>query len=214
MRLNVSEVKNIFTDLEVIEAEVSGVVVKESDEALEELKKVIIEKAKSLYSLDALPKISVFRAYRNFFWQLKIDPTKIRPAGEALIRRILLGKAIPAINNVVDCYNLVSIQTGIAIGAFDRAKLKGELNLRFAKKGEKFLGIGFEEEEELKGKELVVSDNEKIIAIYPYRDSEHTKVTFDTKALQLLFCGVPSIERSKLLEAKDLCLSYIEKYCK
>ncbi|MEW6069864.1 MAG: phenylalanine--tRNA ligase beta subunit-related protein [Candidatus Thermoplasmatota archaeon] len=215
MRLSIdSELKNVFPDLEVVETEISEVIVKERDTSLEKLKKDIIEKVRLSYTLDTLKDVSVFRAYRDFYWRLKIDPTKTRPSGEALIRRILLGKEIPEINNVVDCYNLVSIQTGIAIGVFDRAKLKGDLKLRFAVKGEKFLGIGFEKEDLLEGKEIVVSDEEKIIAIYPYRDSEHTKVTLETKALWLLFCGAPGIERAKLFQAKELCINYIEKYCK
>ena len=50
------------------------------------------------YSLDGLKDEENIRAYRDFFWKLGIDPTKIRPAAEALIRRILGGKEIPRIN--------------------------------------------------------------------------------------------------------------------
>ena len=62
----------------------------------------------------------IFRAYRDFFWRVGIDPTKTRPASEALTRRIVAGKSLPTINTLVDSYNLASVETFVAIAAFDR----------------------------------------------------------------------------------------------
>lgn len=208
-----SKLKDRFPGLEIVDSELYGIAVKK-ELRIEKLSLETIRETKTKYNLETLKDLPVFRAYRTFFWRLGIDPTKVRPAAEALRRRILLGKEIPKINNVVDCYNLASIKTGISIGAFDLDKLKGELKLRFAELGEKFLGIGFEHELELKGNELVVADSEKIIAIYPYRDAEHTKVTEHTKNIYLLFCGAPGIELKELLKARALTLEYLTKYCK
>nr|WP_301287551.1 phenylalanine--tRNA ligase beta subunit-related protein [Methanocalculus alkaliphilus] len=61
-----------------------------------------------------------------------VDPTKTRPAFEALVRRILAGKALPAIKPAVDAYNLRSASSSIPIAAFDAGRLSGDLTMRFA----------------------------------------------------------------------------------
>jgi len=130
-----------------------------------------------------------------------------------LIRRILGGKSIPSINTLVDAYNLASIKTEIALAAFDVDKLKGDLLMRFAEKGEEFLGIGMEKPMLLQGGEIVVSDGENLVAMYPYRDADSTKITEKTKNVVLLVCGVPSIGEEILQNAARVALEYITRFC-
>ncbi|MGC8962010.1 MAG: B3/B4 domain-containing protein, partial [Candidatus Bathyarchaeia archaeon] len=155
----------------------------------------------------------IFRAYRDFFWKIGVDPTKVRPAAEALVRRALLGKPIPTINTLVDAYNLASMETGIALAAFDRNKISGDLVMRYAWPGEPFQGIGMRYPIVLRGVEVVVSDGEKLVAIYPYRDADSSKIVESTRSLILMVCGVPGIEETKLIEARDIATSYITRFC-
>ncbi|RJS86088.1 hypothetical protein CW704_06285 [Candidatus Bathyarchaeota archaeon] len=120
---------------------------------------------------------------------------------------------MPRINTLVDAYNLASIKTEIAIAAFDSDKIRGELTMRYAETGEEFLGIGMKTPLRLNGREIVISDEEKLLAVYPYRDAEDTKVTEATRNVLLLFCGVPGIPMQKLLEAKDVTLKFVTKFC-
>lgn len=207
------ELSSKFQDILVELSEIAGISVVPKNSVLEEFKKNIIEEVRKNYTPDGLKDVPIIRKYRDFYWRVGIDPTKIRPASEALIRRILHDKPLPTINSAADTYNLASIKTHIAIGAFDRSKLKGDLNLRFAKENENFLGIGMEDARILKSNDIVVSDEEKIIAVYPYRDSDFTKITYDTKDTVLLFCGVPGIERRELINARDLTDRYITQFC-
>ena len=112
-------------------------------EELEEVSHNIREK----YTLENLKDNILVRRYRDFFWRLNIDPTKIRPASEALIRRVLAEKPFPMINNLVDVYNLVSLETGIPLAAFDLAHVSGNaLIVRFAQANERFIGISMKKE--------------------------------------------------------------------
>ncbi|HUW43054.1 MAG TPA: hypothetical protein VMW02_02320, partial [Thermoplasmata archaeon] len=52
------------------------------------------ERVSKSITLEAVKDRPDFRAYRDFFWRLGVDPTKTRPASEALIRRILKGSSI------------------------------------------------------------------------------------------------------------------------
>lgn len=187
-------------------------------EDMEELRKSVFARVKESYSLEDLKDVNIFRAYRDFFWNIGVDPTKVRPAGEALIRRVLRGRPIPKINPIVDAYNLASIETGIALAAFDESLIKGNLTMRFAELGEMFTGIGMDEPMKLKGKEVVLSDSdgegESLIAIYPYRDADSTKVTDETKNVILLSCGVPGIEDGLLEHAIITAIDYITKFCR
>jgi len=207
------QLKTRFPELNVLACEVKGVKVEKRNVELEKFEDQIINHVRKQYSLESLKDGLTFRAYRDFFWKIGIDPTKIRPAAEALIRRVLAGRTIPLINTLVDAYNLASIKTEIALAAFDADKLKGELVMRFAEKDEEFLGIGMEKPMSLKGGEIVVSDSEKLVAVYPYRDADNTKITEKTKNVMLLVCGVPGIEEETLQNAGQVALEYILRFC-
>jgi len=207
------QLKTRFPELKVLTCEIEGVKVEKRNVELEKFQSEITKQVREQYDLESLKNLSTFRAYRDFFWSVGIDPTKNRPAAEALIRRILGGRTIPSINTLVDAYNLASIKTEIALAAFDADKLKGDLLMRFTEKGEEFLGIGMEKPMLLQGGEIVVSDGEKLVAMYPYRDADSTKITEKTKNVVLLVCGVPSIGEEILQNAARVALEFITRFC-
>jgi len=114
-----------FPGLQVLVEYVDGVSVEESCAELQAFKTDVCEEVKRKYTLESVKDVPIFRFYRDFFWKVGIDPTKIRPAAEALVRRVLAGKPLPTINNVVGSYNLASIKTEVALAAFNRDELKG-----------------------------------------------------------------------------------------
>ncbi|MGQ9718297.1 MAG: B3/B4 domain-containing protein [Nitrososphaerales archaeon] len=214
MELKISpDLSERFTGLQALIVHIKGIKVEKGSIELEDFKEKIIKEVKEKYDIESLKDVQILRAYRDFFWRVGIDPTKVRPAAEALIRRILGGKSMPSINNVVDAYNLASIKTEIALAAFDEDKTQGNLIIRFAIKGEKFLGIGMEEPKELQGGEIVVSDDVKLVAIYPYRDADESKLDEKTRNVLLMVCGVPGISKESLIDAKDIAIEYITKSC-
>lgn len=202
-----------FPGLCVAEGVIRGLEIKETSEDLEKLKPEIAGKIRSTYTLEAVKDDPVFRAYRDFFWSVGVDPTKTRPASEALVRRLLAGKALPTINTAVDAYNLVSATYSVPIAAFDADRLSGGLTMRFAGDGETFFGIGMKEPVSLKPNQIVLCDASKIIAIYPYRDSDDTRVTTGTKNVYLVSCGAPGIGRDRVLAAYNACAEYVKAYC-
>jgi DNA/RNA-binding domain of Phe-tRNA-synthetase-like protein len=66
---------------------------------------------------------------------------------------------------------------------------------------------------ELGGREVVVADDENLIAVYPYRDADGTKVTEATRDLILMTCGCPGITDTSLGEAERLASEFILKFC-
>lgn len=200
-----------------MELELHDLTVKTVDTRLEEFKKRKQEEIRArIHSLDEVKNLRVFRAYRDFYWNVGIDPTKTRPAGEALTRRILSGKDLPTINTLVDSYNIASAESFVAIAAFDISRISSDsLFMRKARKGESFLGIGMEKEIELSGVEVVIEDENRsdLIAVYPYRDSDASKVTESTRDALMMMCGVPDVSDEDLENARDLTKEYVEAYC-
>ena len=214
MILNIDkQLRNNFPEINVNLIQINDVKIKKINEQLEKVKIEIIKNVRNKYEINSLKDQHTVKVYRNFFWKIGIDPTKIRPAAEALIRRVVAGKAIPKINTLVDAYNLASIETGIAFAAFDTDTLNGDLLMRFAEKGEQFQGIGMKKLFILKGEEIVISNNGKLIAIYPYRDAENTKVTENTKNVTMITCGVPGINNKILSNATQIACSHIINFC-
>jgi DNA/RNA-binding domain of Phe-tRNA-synthetase-like protein len=208
-----SELKTRFPDLTVLTLHIKGVQIQKRGAELEKFKVEVMRQVRNDYNLDSVKDHPTFRAYRDFFWSIKIDPTKIRPATEALIRRILAGKTLPSINTLVDAYNLASIKSRIALATFDADRLEGDLLMRFAEEGEQFIGIGMEKPLILKGGEIVVSDETKLIAVYPYRDADNTKVTEKTENVTIVVCGVPGIPKQDLENTSQVALEYINRFC-
>ncbi len=169
----------------------------------------VASKLREKFSLDDLKVHPIVRAYRDFYWKIGIDPTKQRPSGEALVRRALRGK-VPSINNVVDAGNVASMETLVPIGLYDLDRVKGKLRLRYAKEGEQFVPIGGDEER-LKGNQIVLADDEKVLHVFPYRDSRLTMITEKTRNVLVVACGVAGVDAETIMNACSKASEYIVK---
>jgi len=211
------ELRSTFPGLRVVELKLAGLTVRSSDPDLEQFKLEVQERVRGrIASLEEVKHQPIFRAYRDFFWKVGIDPTKTRPAGEALTRRILGGRDLPRVNTVVDSYNLASVETSIAIAAFDSKKVSEDaLIMRKAERGESFLGIGMGSPDSLSGVEVVIEDkaSHRLIAVYPYRDSDDSKVTESTTDILFMMCGVPGIDDAALERAETTTREYVRRFC-
>lgn len=162
--------------------------------------------------LESLARDAHIRAYRAFYWQIGVDPTKTRPANEALLRRVVDGEGLPRINTIVDAYNAASIWTGLPMCAYDAEKFNGPtVVVRSAEAGEKFFGIGMDEPMTLTGKELVLSDDGGIVSLYPYRDGDRTRVTPQSRSLLLTVDGIPEVSPLELLNALKVCVRNVTR---
>ncbi|MEM4576122.1 MAG: phenylalanine--tRNA ligase beta subunit-related protein [Candidatus Nezhaarchaeales archaeon] len=172
-----------------------------------------LEEVRCALTFENLKDHPIIRAFRDFYWRLGIDPTKVRPSAEALIRRALRYGSIPLINNIVDLGNVASMKTMIPIGIYDLDKVSLPLTLRRACEGEIFYPIGGKPVS-LSRKEIVLVDsNNVVIHVFPHRDSAHTMVREDTKNILILACGVNGVEERKVQEAVEMASKLILWLC-
>ncbi|MBU7024664.1 MAG: hypothetical protein HXS40_10910 [Theionarchaea archaeon] len=206
-------VKSTFPDLILLTTAFKNVTVNPKSEELDKFKTEFILNIRSQYDIETLKDIPELRLYRDFFWKIGIDPTKTRPASEALIRRVIQGKPLPQINTLVDAYNLASMDSRVPLAAFDMKALSGDMVLRFAEKGEEFFGIGMKSPVVLEGNELVIEAGDELIAMYPHRDADKSKITLSTEDVLIVVCGAPGIPLNTLRKAQGVAEEYIGRFC-
>ena len=98
---------------------------------------------REMYTTDSIKDMVTIHATREAYKKCGKDPSRYRPSGEALCRRILRGIPLYQIDTLVDLINLVSIRFGYSIGGFDADKFEGDtLTLGIGKAGEPYEGIG------------------------------------------------------------------------
>ena len=116
---------------------------------------------------------------RALYRRFGIDPTRMRPSSEALLRRLKKGDPMPRVNSLVDVANAMSIQLQVPVGLYDLDKAVGdELTIRLGREGESYAGIG--KDTVNVANRLCVADAEGPIG-NPTSDSARTMITTDTE---------------------------------
>jgi DNA/RNA-binding domain of Phe-tRNA-synthetase-like protein len=83
----------------------------------------------------AQPQIAAWRdAYRAFGAKAQRTPC----SAEALLKRVISGEGLPAINRLVDLYNAVSVEFRLPVGGEDLARTTGASRLTIATGAEPF----------------------------------------------------------------------------
>ena len=118
-----------------------------------------------------------------FFSARKIDNVKVGPSPQWL-RAKIESVGVRSINNIVDISNFVMLELGQPTHAFDADKLKGGINVRLARDGEKFLALDGKTYS-LKPDNLVVADQERAVGIGGVMGGEETGVSESTKNILL-----------------------------
>jgi DNA/RNA-binding domain of Phe-tRNA-synthetase-like protein len=78
---------------------------------------------------------------RGLYKELGLDPTKVRPSNEALLRRVLKGEALYTVNTLVDALNLCSLRAQLPFGLYDLDRVEPPVVLRRGGPGESYEGI-------------------------------------------------------------------------
>ncbi|MBP3708370.1 MAG: hypothetical protein J6J36_07240 [Clostridia bacterium] len=130
------------------------------------------------FSIESIGNEKNIMAARALYKGIGKDPYRYRISSEALIRRIVQGKGMYQINNVVDCNNLISISTKLSVGSYDCDKLGEAIEFRVGNKEESYKGIG---KETINVEKLPVFADENGAYGSPTSDSEKSMITQSSK---------------------------------
>jgi len=118
-----------------------------------------------------------------FFSARRIESVQVG-ASPQWLRAKIESAGIRSINNIVDVSNFVMLELGQPTHAFDADKLKGQINVRLARDGEKFLALDGKTYS-LKPDNCVVADQERAVGIGGVMGGEETGVTDSTRNILL-----------------------------
>src|SRR3989344_714530 len=113
----------------------------------------------------------------------KVEELKVSPSKPEVIKK-LNDCGIRSINNLADVTNLMMLEFGQPMHAFDGDKVKGQISVRSAKKGEKLLTLDGKIRE-LNVEDLVIADESGPIGLAGVMGGKETEVTDSTKTILL-----------------------------
>ncbi len=125
-------------------------------------------------TVEQVAELTAVRAVRAMFRAWGVDPSRYRPSSEALLRRVVQGKGLYFISNVVDVCNLCSIESGLPFGLYDCAAVKPPIVFRLGATSETYVGIG-KQTWHLAGRPVLVDQEGPFGS--PISDSVRTMIT-------------------------------------
>jgi DNA/RNA-binding domain of Phe-tRNA-synthetase-like protein len=165
-----------------------------SGDALRDIYTRAASRAREAFTGVPLGEHPVAAGVRRLFKSVGIDPSRYRPSGEALVRRVLKGQKLHEVNCIVDINNICSIETLFPLGAYDCKKIVGDVHIRLGTNDEIYRGIG--KEINIAGK-LVSSDREGAFGS-PIADSTRTKISENVDEVLVLLYAPDSTEDSEI----------------
>lgn len=178
-------------------------------EALWQEIETLCGKLRQTLTTESLKEITSIAATRRVYKACGKDPSRYRPASEALIRRVLQGKELYQRDTLVDLVNLASIAYGYSIGGFDADKFVGDtLTLGIGREGEPYEGIG---RGMINIHGLPVYRDAEGGVGTPTSDHERTKMNLDMRHLVVLINGYDGNEQ-RVRENAEYIQSLLRRY--
>jgi DNA/RNA-binding domain of Phe-tRNA-synthetase-like protein len=143
-------------------------------------------------------------AYRVFFRQIGIDPDDRRtPAEEAALERMKHGGFRPQ-SLLDDALTIATVETGVAVLAFDGDRVDGRLGLRLAKPGERLGAMAGDPERavrRLSSGQIVIADAVRSLAVLFGDMAEGRGVHPDTERMAVCAVQVKGVPEVAIEEA-------------
>ena len=178
------QIANKIKDLKLGLVEATQIKVLPCDDLFEQELQGLVDELKQKFQNIAPSDDPVVSATRRMYRQVGWEPTKYRPSSEALVRRLIQGKGLYRINNLVDYGNLVSARFHIPMGLYDLDRVHGDIYMDVGNEGESYEGIS-KPKISAEGK-IILRDHDGVFG-NPTSDSKRTSITEKTNHVLALF---------------------------
>jgi DNA/RNA-binding domain of Phe-tRNA-synthetase-like protein len=162
-------------------------------------------------TLTAEPRLA---SWREAFRRLGYKPGDFRPSIEALLRRVLRGQELPAINALVDIGNIVSLRHLLPVGGHAIDVLTQDVSLRPATGSEEFVPFGSEEMEHPLAGEFIFTEGEKVLTRrWIWRQANHSLTLPETTAIEFNIDSLPPTGEADVTAAGKDVIELVECFC-
>jgi DNA/RNA-binding domain of Phe-tRNA-synthetase-like protein len=179
---------------------------KENSELWDEIEQVISKISNSLERVQ-IAGLPVIKHTREAYLALGKEPARYRCSAEALLRRVVQGKGLYRVNNVVDIINLISLLFHFSIGCYDFDKLSEPVEFDIGEDKESYEAIG----RGIMNIAYLPTFRDSLGPFgSPTSDSERTMITAKTR--NVLIAIIDFNGSGPLAEAMDKTISCLKQY--
>jgi DNA/RNA-binding domain of Phe-tRNA-synthetase-like protein len=164
-----------------------------------------------IQAVRALPEVAAFHAILR---AVGINPRRDQPSVERLLGLALKRGELPAINSLVDAYNLVSVRSLCSLGAHDLDRIGLPVQLRLLSGRENFTALGAAGPEPVQmGEYGYVDAQERLLCRLDVRQAEFSKVTEKTTTVLLIVEGTAAHAENVLRRAVADATEVVLRHC-
>ena len=157
---------------------------------LEDYIRIHIQRFLDHETQESVKNNDIIQGFYDLHKEVNVPKRKNIPASENLLKILLKKKEMTRINPVVDIYNIISMESKLALGAHDIACVGGNISLRLTDGSENFIPLGQEEPKEVKeGIYSYIDDDNDIICYLEVRQVDKTKVTKESQDIFFIVQG-------------------------
>ena len=194
-------------------ARITGIQNSDLNSEFESFKNAELEKIKQAWTGRGYKEDAILAGFRDLHTKVGRSNRDYVASPEGLRRSFLERSRFPHINTIVDIYNLVSLRTGLALGAHDIDKVQGNITLKLTNGDEKFIPLGKTESAAVfPGEYGYIDDGNNVICRLEVLQVEPTKITLDAKDIFLIIEGnantTPEYVKQAAREVCDLLIKY------
>lgn len=136
------------------------------------------------------------------------------PAPNTLVKLVKKRGDIAFINTVVDIYNIVSLESRLALGAHDMSRIDGDMTLRLTDGTERFVPLGAVEPQAVNpGEYCYCDDSNEVLCRLEVRQVNKTAVDESTKSAAFIVQGNDATSDEYVEQIAARLADEIVRYC-
>jgi DNA/RNA-binding domain of Phe-tRNA-synthetase-like protein len=159
----------------------------------------------------AAPEIA---RYQEILRQVGVNPRREQNSVERLLTFALKRGDLPAINSLVDAYNLVSVRSRVSLGAHDLERFTPPATLRLFTGQESFTPLGRTEPVPVTAGEFgYVDGSDRVLCRLDVLQADFSKVTLQTRDALLIVEGTVAHGRETLQRTFVEAVEVVTRHC-
>ncbi len=186
-----------------------------SDPEFEKFKSSLCGQLLTTYTNEFIERDSTIQGYRNLRRLVGRSPRKFPCSIESLIGFLHRQGTLPNISLAVDCYNAVSLETRLTLGAHDLDKVVGNITLRRVLGDEYFVPLGNVEREDVKaGEYCYMDDSNEILCRLDYKQCDKSKIEISTTRCLFIIQGHAGTSMDALDQGREKLAALLNRFCR
>lgn len=208
------EQKVIDLGVRVLGVEIDDIDNQRESDAYHAWRRDTVQKLLTRYADYDVKSDPILNGYYDLHRKVNVPRRKNPSAPENLIRLLEKKQGLVVINKAVDIYNIISLESELALGAHDLSHVAGNVTLKLTDGSENFVPLGAEAPVPVKAGEYAYTDDQNdILCRLEIRQVEKDKVTEDTGSVFYIVQGNENTDDALLAETARQLIAKTTEFC-